>query len=70
MAAPLISALPPDIELGGGYVIRVTAVSPTDGSTVTGVVVSNIAITAVDLGSSGGALDQLGPFMLVPGPNA
>jgi hypothetical protein len=38
--------MPKDFDLGGGFVLRITAVNPTSGATVTGVKVSNLVITA------------------------
>lgn len=46
MAAPQIVPLPPDFELSAGYTIRLTAVSPTDNSTVSGVTISGVSIDA------------------------
>jgi len=69
MAVPLDAPLPPNLDLGPGYTLRVTALSTTDGSVVSGVTVSNFAVLLE------GSIDQgqdlaYGPFMLVPGPNA
>ena len=62
--------MPPDMDIGGGYTIRWDAVSPTDGSQITGVVVSNARIFG-DANISGSAgVVPVGPYMLVPGPNA
>ncbi len=44
MAAPLTVGLAPDLELTGGYVLRITALDPSDGSTVTSVIVSDATI--------------------------
>ena len=41
MAAPQIAPLPEFFELTGGMQIVVTAISATDGSTVSGVAISN-----------------------------
>lgn len=75
MAAPLKAAMPPTLDIGGGYTIRFDAVSLTTGSTITPVVVSNARIftdTAVsqDAGGGGGGTTTTGPYMLVPGPDA
>lgn len=50
MAKPLIVSLPPDIEMGGDWIVRVTAVDPDTGNTVSGVQVSNVTLE-VDLTS-------------------
>ena len=65
MAQPLIVTLPPGLDLWPGCIIRVTAVDPATGNTVTGVNVKNISIEGVS--PNPGALDY-GPFMLVEGP--
>jgi len=65
MAQPLSVSLPPGLDLGGGCQIRVTALDPTTGDTVTGVKVSNVTLEVDQLG--GGSLEY-GPFMLVAGP--
>ena len=68
MAQKVDVSMPQDLDLTGGWTIRVTAVD-SSGAAVTTVKASNIAIVAdAPLGAS----DQLsvGPFMLVPGPNA
>lgn len=66
MAQALTIAMPPYLDLPGGYTLRFTAISATDGSTVSGVNISNASILAV----ASGPLEKLniGPFMLVPGP--
>lgn len=46
MAQPLIAAMPQDLDLGGGWIVRITAVDPASGAPVTGVKVSNVVITA------------------------
>lgn len=52
------------VTLGPGYQIVFEAIDPTDGSPVSGVVVSNIAIGAAD--QSGGASNPVSllPFLL------
>lgn len=71
MAVPLDASLPPDLDLGPGWTLRVTALSTADGSVVTGVAVSNFGVI---VGDRGGTLDtgalEVGPYMLVPGPGA
>jgi hypothetical protein len=68
MAEPLIAPMPPNCTLGVDCTVEVVAISPTDGSTITGVTVANYSIYV----ESGGPSRDLasGPFMLVPGPNA
>lgn len=70
MPEPLMAPLPPNLDLPAGYLVRVNAVDPTDGSQVTGVTVTDFSILCEDLTGGGGAGLQVGPFMLVPGPGA
>lgn len=44
MAQKLTAGMPEGIVVGDGFIIRFRAVSPTDGSDVAGVVVSNVNI--------------------------
>lgn len=44
MSAPLTAGLAPGLVLSGGYVLRVTALSPTTGAVVAGVVVSDVSL--------------------------
>jgi len=60
--------MPPDTELDNDCNVEFVAISPTDGSTITGVTVSNMSIYFDDVG--GGGSFAYGPFMLVPGPGA
>lgn len=60
--------MPPDVDIGGGYVIRLTAIDPTSGAEVTGVKVQNFAmLIATEPGVDPGQF-AVGPYMLVPGP--
>lgn len=71
MAVPLNAPLPPDLDLGPGWTLRVTAISTADGSVVSGVKVSNFGVIVDD---AGGLIDtgilEVGAYMLVPGPGA
>ena len=67
MAQPLAVALPPGLELSGGYTISVAAIDPTTGAVDTSVSVSNVTIE-VQLTSGSEADLESGPFMLVTGP--
>lgn len=70
MAAPVKTGFPDGVDLDTGYTIRFTALDPTSGAVVAGVTVSSATILAQSVG--GGALEglQVGPFMLVPGPES
>ena len=52
------------VTLGPGYQIVFEAIDPTDGSPVSGVVVSNIAIGAAD--NSGGGFTPLPNALVTP----
>ena len=69
MAQKLDVSMPQDLDLTASWSVRVTALD-ANGALVSGVNVSNMAIVA-DTANPDTA-DQLavGPFMLVPGPNA
>lgn len=63
------AGLPKDLDIGDGYTLRVTALDPTTGNPVTGVTVNNLIFTAEQISGTPGEL-EVGPFMLVPGPEA
>ena len=71
MAVPLDAPLPPSLDLGPGYTLRVTALSTADGSVVSGVTVNNFGVLASD---AGGTIDttqlESGPYFLLPGPES
>lgn len=62
--------LPPDLDIGDGYTLRVSAHSAVSGQPMTGVTIGTVVFTVENVG--GGSVDDLsvGSFMLVPGPNA
>jgi hypothetical protein len=62
---PLIVALPPNLDLWGGCVVRVAALDPSTGNVVPGVTVSTVTLEVDNL--AGTDLES-GPFMLVTGP--
>lgn len=70
MATPLNAPMPPDLDLGPGFTLRVTALAVSDGSVVSAVNVSNFSVLAQDIAGDGGASLVTGPFFLVPGPGA
>jgi hypothetical protein len=68
MPQPLIAALPQDLVMASGYVIRLTALSPTTGATITGVIVTDVTfqVRPVNIGP-GGTTDGEAPLpLLVP----
>jgi hypothetical protein len=67
--AQQVAGLPPFFTLENGYIVRVTAQSPTDGSTVTGVIVSNVSLAVDQEDAATPEPDQKpGPVFLIPGP--
>ena len=67
MPAPLIAAMPNDVTMAGGYVVRIVAISPTDGSTVAGVRATDVAFQVQNTapftpGGSPGGGRRLGCF--------
>ena len=62
--------MPGEVDIGASYILQVAALSPTDGSAVSGVTISNLSIECEDLSGGGGSGLAVGPFMLVPGPGA
>lgn len=67
MTAFTLQAGTPAIQLAGGMILRLEAISPTTGAAITGVTSSAWAIYGVDDSDATGDLTS-GPFMLVPGP--
>lgn len=64
MPEPLKAGLPPDMEIGVGYIVRLTALDATTGAVVAGVSISDASIFATHLG---GPLEDLVPLpRLVP----
>ncbi len=70
MAVPLNAPMPDNLDLGPGFILRVTALSTTDGSVVSGVNVSNFSVELNNDGSVDLSTLEVGPYMLVPGPGA
>jgi hypothetical protein len=72
MAAPVTAAFPPGLDLPGGYTVRFAALSPTDGSAVSGVTVSAATIltdtAAINVDAGGGTTADIEPLW-VPLPN-
>lgn len=72
MAEKLDAPLPIGFVMGPGWTVRVTAVSPTDGSTVSGVNVSAVVING-DKGGAAGSdgsapLPDVPPLLVNEGP--
>lgn len=70
MAKPYSAGMPDEVELGGSYTIRITAVDPTTGNVKSAITVSNL-VMMVNTGAGTDVTDLgFGPFLLVPGPGA
>lgn len=63
------AGLPQDLDIGPGYSLQVAALDPITGNPVSGVTVSNLVFTADQISGTPEQL-EVGPFLLVPGPNA
>jgi hypothetical protein len=70
VAQPFIQPLPPDLSLYAGCIVRVTALDPTTGDEVAGVVLNNVSLFVTDLSGTLETALTTGPFKLVPGPGA
>ena len=70
MPIPYSASMPDDIDCGGSYTIRVTAVDPTTGNVISAVTVSTLVMVAEPLGATTPTDLAFGPFQLVPGPGA
>lgn len=57
MAAPMKAGIPPDLDIGPGWLLEFVAISPTDGSAVANVTVSSGTLTVQNVG--GGNLGEL-----------
>ena len=58
------------LDLQPGDKIVFEAINTTTGAAVAGVTVTAVAITGADLSELPAELETLGPFLLVPGPEA
>lgn len=70
MAEAFSAAMPANLDLGGNYTLRLTAIDPVTGNIVSGITVSNLAIYVSDVGSDQVTDLGFGDFLLVPGPGA
>lgn len=69
MAVPYTAGMPDELDLGGGWTLRVTAVNPTTGAAISAITVSNLAILLNPLGETAPGDLAVGPYLLVPGPS-
>ena len=49
MPAIDLAAMPPDLDLSAGYIVRVNALDPTTGAQVTGVTVTDFSLLVSDV---------------------
>lgn len=71
MAQALTASMPQFAQLGYNTTVVLEAIDPSTGAAVSGVTVSNVDIWAeVDTSDTGGGGFTVGPYMLIPGPNA
>lgn len=70
MAKPQQAPFPQEIVIGPNWTVEFDAIDPVTGASVAGVLVSDVNMTATN--AKTGKLEKLdvGPYMLVPGPNA
>jgi hypothetical protein len=62
------TALPPDMGLSAGYIVRFNAIDPTTGADVAGVKFTNAILHVRNIGGTNDAALASGPFKLVIGP--
>jgi hypothetical protein len=68
VAKPYSAPMPDEVELGGSYTIRITAVDPSTGNVISAITISNL-VMMVNTGAGTSPVDLgFGPFLLVPGP--
>lgn len=51
--------MPNDITMAGGYVVRIVAISPTDGSAITGVRATDVAFQVQNTSPGGASTDPM-----------
>lgn len=62
----MMGPLPPDIELGGSWQVRFTALDPTTGAVVGGVVIAQATIQVESLTAAGLRALESAAWQLVP----
>ena len=70
MSQKVNASMPPNLDLTHQYTISFAALDPASGAPVSGVVISNAQIHCDNIGTLPNEQLAVGPFMLVPGPNA
>lgn len=70
MAAPVAAGMPADLDLGDGWTIRLTALDPATGATISTVKVLNLRLGVFNVGGTSDGQLAVGDFQLVPGPGA
>ena len=64
-APPVTAAMPFQLDLVGGYILRVTALSPSTGLVVSGVNVSNVTFQVTNVLGGNLAADGFVPLPLL-----
>lgn len=70
MSKPTQSPFPQDIVIGPNWEVVFDAIDPVTGASVAGVSVSGVSLTATNALTGLPETLTVGPYMLVPGPNA
>ena len=70
MAKPQQAPLPQEVVIGPNWQVVFDAIDPTTGASVAGVTVSGVNLTATNAKTGKPETLTVGPYMLVPGPNA
>jgi hypothetical protein len=68
MSLPVKTGLPDQMPLDGHFIVRWSAVDPTTGADVSGVVITEASVYGEVTGDSN--IADSGSFLLVPGPGA
>jgi len=70
VAQKITASMPEGMDLDNSFTIQWAALDPSTGAAVSGVKVSNVGMLVAQV--SPGTADDLavGPFMIVPGPQA
>ena len=70
MAKPQQAPLPQELLIGPNWEIVFDSIDPVSGAHVAGVKVSGANVTATNALTGQNETLKVGPYMLVPGPNA
>ena len=68
MAIPYSASMPDDVDCGGSYTVRVTAVDPTTGNVIAAITIESLVMLVAPVGGTVPTDLVFGPYQLVPGP--